>query len=142
MFTSKVKRNKVATSFKGDPGLTEKSHTKGCDVNYLVKRFAQTGQQLPELKAEHFADIPPIDLHQALNAVHDITSKFEQLPPEIRKRFDNDPIAFGRRMQNPDELQAFVENPLAISAERSTGDSGSENPAQTEAVPTASEATE
>lgn len=77
-----------------DEPITEQHHKDDCDINIIMKRFAETGE-LPDhanrLQATFgdFSDIP--DYQTSLNMVIAAREAFMELKPEIRKRFHNDP---------------------------------------------------
>lgn len=75
-----------------DLSLTQQSSKDECDINIIMKNFGQ-GQSLPEnYKVPQFGDFTEIDdYHSAMNAVAKAAEAFDQLPAEMRYRFNNDP---------------------------------------------------
>lgn len=114
MFSSVNKENKpkVQTSFKGQKSLTEQSHAKGCDINNLVKQYARSGNPFPQLTADQVQETFPIDFHTAMNIVTKQQQMFDQLPPEMRSKFNHDPQAFMNHVQDPANLEALVKEQI------------------------------
>lgn len=75
-----------------DPSLTEQSHAQEADINFIVKRCIQTQQLPPQAGPEHYGDFGSgMDYHTALNMLRSSQEAFNNLPAEVRSRFDNDP---------------------------------------------------
>lgn len=84
------------------------------DLNEIIRRFglndgsvlpANLGVTDPKYYGD-FSDIP--DLREALHRLHDAEDKFSQLPADIRKRFDNDPIALYEWVSDKDNHDEAV----------------------------------
>ena len=74
-----------------------------CDINYIVKRFLQTGQFVNMRRPEEysFGDFTGLDYRTALDFVRSANEQFNTLDSHIRERFAN----------NPYNLLQFLENP-------------------------------
>lgn len=98
----------------GDPGLTDQSQAKDCDVNLIVDHFAKTGI-LPGTDVKSvFGDFSdPMDFHDAQNLVAHANEQFASLDAKVRKRFHNDPVEFLSFMQDPGNAQEAVKLGLA-----------------------------
>ena len=74
-----------------------------CDINYIVKRFLQTGQFVNMRRPEEytFGDFTGLDYRSALDFVRSANEQFNTLDSHIRERFAN----------NPYNLLQFLENP-------------------------------
>lgn len=82
-----------------------------CDINTIVKRYADTGMWSNSLKPAtakpmfgDFTSVP--DFVQAQNIIVAAKNQFDALPAEVRKRFNNDPaqlLEFVSSEKNLDE---------------------------------------
>lgn len=77
-----------------EPGARQ-SEAAETDINRIVSQFVKTGF-LPQGFAEGvFADVSEIgDYRSAVERVRAAEVEFMKLPPQVRGRFDNDPLAF------------------------------------------------
>lgn len=102
-------------SFLGDPGLTDQSQAKDCDVNVIVERFMKTGE-LPNMISQNpeYGDFStPNDYQESLNLVIKAQEQFESLNARIRAQFNNDPAAFLEFATDPKNVDAMVDMGLA-----------------------------
>lgn len=78
------------------PSLAKQSFKDECDINVIMGRYIRTGV-LPEtvqrLEAQ-FADVSEVDFQSAMELVAGAQSMFNELPSNIRNRFQNDPAQF------------------------------------------------
>lgn len=72
--------------------LTEQSHKEKCNVNKIIAKYDVTGvlNHVKTIEAR-YGDMTGHDFHSAMNKLIDIQNHFDQLPSNIRKRFNNDP---------------------------------------------------
>lgn len=78
-----------------DKSLAQQHQAQETDINFIVKRYIQTGE-LPQ------RNIPPMqgdftaapDMQKAMDLVVAARVAFMQQPAEIRTRFNNDPVQF------------------------------------------------
>ena len=84
------------------PGLTEQSHKKECDMNYIIRKFQATGL-ITHAKTHEgkYDDIDSTDFREAMEIVTNANAMFADLPSNIRKRFGNDPTEFMDFVHNP-----------------------------------------
>lgn len=106
-------RKKIVSTFP-DPGRTQQHFKEECDVNNIVKRFAQTGVY------DHVAAGIPRYAHcssqsftEAKFMIAEINSHFERLPAETRRHFENDPEKFVAAHEDPERRDELVELGLA-----------------------------
>lgn len=86
-----------------EPTLAQQQFKDECDINNIMKRYADTGQ-LTHLRNQTgvFADFSEIpDYQGSLNRVLDAQNAFMQLPAEVRTRFRNDPGYLIDFLQDP-----------------------------------------
>lgn len=104
-------RRRVQT-INDEPSLTQQSFRETCDINHILSRLVKTGQQLPTVQiTDEILDLSGIPTYQeSLNLVIAAESKFMQLDPKIRLRFNNDPakfLSFASNPANQDEMYAL-----------------------------------
>lgn len=71
-------------------------HTKDqCDINHIMKKFQKTGQ-LPLIQRTPFYDdfSNPQDYKQSVEILMKASQQFDNLPSNVRKRFNNNPAKF------------------------------------------------
>lgn len=93
----------------GDQGGAKQSFKEEVDINTIVKRFG-LGYELPENhRVPEYGDFSDItDFHTAMNATAQAREAFDQLPAEIRSKFQNDPgmyVSFCLDPNNQGELR-------------------------------------
>lgn len=95
-------RNRIKTKV-GEESLTEQSHAADCDVNNIMKKYARTGLVTHARDGEmQFFDCTTVTEYQdACNLVIDAKALFDELPAELRARFDNDPIGLLEFIADP-----------------------------------------
>lgn len=92
--------------------LTQQSAVEDADINNIIKRIMRGELYDNFNKYEpHYGDYSDFasDYHAALNLVLQAQESFAELPAAIRDRFDNDPEAFLRFMDDPDNLDEAIE---------------------------------
>lgn len=88
-----------AVGKSADPGvacpeesLAVQSAKDECDINVIVKKYLRTGE-LPGVRQGAFLDISGmVDLRDALHMVNEAQQAFMELPADVRREFDNDPV--------------------------------------------------
>lgn len=113
-------------------GVTEQSHKKECDVNFIVAQFEKTGF-IPHQNALQgvYGEFEEITFHEAMNIVTRGQELFQELPARIRSHFGNDPHNFLEFAGNPENAEALQELGLVAEAPGEPGE---------ETMPTAPEA--
>lgn len=104
-------RRRVQVEFK-DPSLTRQEFKDECDLGKILQRFRSTPQGEDAFRnAQGFAegcrfeDVSAIpDFRAARDAVIAAEASFMSLPPQVRKRFANDPAYFLDFVQDPANL--------------------------------------
>lgn len=109
--TVQVDRNEIR-NFTRRPGrtdddgnivyTTEQAHKDMCNVNNIIRKYDKTGliSHVSRIEAK-FGDMTGIDFKTMADTVAQTTSLFQNLPSNIRNRFEND----------PGKLLAFMEDP-------------------------------
>lgn len=97
--TAVTKRKKTAITFSGK-GLTRQSEKDDCDINKILDRYVETGVISGMGQPQKFGYASELSYTESMQIVADAQSQFEQLPSEIRTRFEN----------KPEKFLAFVEN--------------------------------
>lgn len=84
------------------PTLTKQAFADECDINLIVKRYAQTGQitHLANRLGE-FADVENIDFQTAQNLIVKANELFAQIPAKIRAEFGHNSGEFLKFALNP-----------------------------------------
>jgi len=117
-------RERLDCDLDNNPSLTVQSEKDGCDINYILNNLQKTGN-LPsharDPSSAKFIDVSNItDYQQSLNIVLEAERAFNNLPSEIRTRFNNNPaelIAFTENPQNQDEaVRLGLANPYPAEA--------------------------
>lgn len=86
-----------------NPGRTKQEFVDDCDINKIVERFTRTGQLPPPRGAMQYGDFSDVgSYHEAHLAIQHANDTFAELPSAVRTRFHNDPGAFLKYLDNPD----------------------------------------
>lgn len=91
-----------------DDGMTQQHFATDADINTIVKRFGITDHsQLPAVTDPRyygdFSDAP--SFREALHNLMDAQERFEQLPADLRKRFNHDPIDLYEWVNDPNNAE-------------------------------------
>ncbi len=99
-------------------GLTEQHHTDTCDINKILAQFMETGI-MPNTNANpQYGDVSDVDFTQMQNQLATAKTLFEELPEQVKDRFNNEMHTFLHFAENPDNLPELVEMGLAVKNER------------------------
>lgn len=81
--------------------FTQQNHKRECDVNYIIAKYDKTGiiSRVQQIEAR-YGDVTGADFRKAQDLVLNAQNMFDQLPADIKKRFD----------QNAGKLLEFMEN--------------------------------
>ena len=81
--------------------FTQQSHKKECDVNYIIEKYDKHGviNHVQKIEAK-FGDATGLDFRKAQDLYLNAQNMFEQLPANIKKRFN----------QNAGEFLEFMED--------------------------------
>jgi phage internal scaffolding protein len=78
-----------------DPSLAVQDAKDEVDINTIVRNFGLTGQLPENVRAPTYGDFVGVsDYHSAMIAIELAREAFEELPGEVRARFNHDPAAF------------------------------------------------
>lgn len=78
-----------------DDDMTVQSFADECDINILMDRFGVTDNIPVPRRLPEYGDFTGLeDYHEAMNRLVVAREAFDELPPEIRLRFHNDPGEF------------------------------------------------
>lgn len=101
----------------GTEGGAKQSFAEEVDINTIVRRFGLTGQLPENIRTPEYGDFTGItDFHSAMNAVSKAREAFEELPANIRSKFQNDPGKYVDFCINPDNREELKQLGL-LSAE-------------------------
>jgi len=96
-------RESVGISFP-EPSLAVQASKDECDINVIISKYLRTGV-LPAARQGIYADISQMkDLQESLHQVNTAMQSFMELPAEIRREFDNDPVKLVEFASNPSNL--------------------------------------
>lgn len=107
----KPAQKRVTLDCSKDELLTEQSHKKEVDINNIIKKH---GMDLIRKTAAmqsqdyRFDDVTGNDFQEAQMIIAKAQSSFENMPAEIRKRFENNAAKFLDFVQNPDNQSEMV----------------------------------
>lgn len=85
------------------PSMTQQQFKDEADINNILERYRATGvlNQVQGFQFGDFSDTP--SYQEILNRVMDAQDRFDSLPSNIRRHFDNDPAQFMSFVENPSE---------------------------------------
>jgi len=99
-------------------GLTEQHHTDTCDINKILAQFMETGI-MPNTNANpQYEDVSELDFTNMQNQLATAKTLFEELPEQVKARFNNEMHTFLHFAENPDNLPELVDMGLALKNER------------------------
>lgn len=121
-----------------EPSRTIQSDRDDADINVLVKRFGLTGVMPATAKPLVYQDFEDVfDFQSAMNAVRRGEERFNAMPADVRKRFNNDPqefVEFCSDERNLEEMRKLglaipkkddiIEAPV-VKSEKDDGEAGS-----------------
>lgn len=83
-------------------GLTEQGHKKECDMNYILRNYHKNGIiRHAKTYQGTYDDITIQDFQAAQLLVKGAEKMFNDLPANLRNKFDNDPGKFYEFTNNP-----------------------------------------
>lgn len=100
------------------PSRTKQEFKSDCDVNEIIRRFTKHGT-LPNTPATppRFVDAANLpDLQGAMAIMIEAEKSFMALPAQVRKEFDNSPMAFVEYATKPENLDKLREWGIAPKA--------------------------
>lgn len=86
-------RDEQEGTLNNEPSMTKQSFTKEADIDYILKKYAETGVvQHGAVGSAMYGDFQDVPAYQeALDAVMRAQEGFDSLPAQVRTRFGNDP---------------------------------------------------
>lgn len=119
------------------PSMTQQQFRDEADINYIVSMYDSSGV-MPTFHGDDqpaqpvfgdFASLPD-SAQEMYNRMIDAKNNFDNLPLEVRKRFNYDPAAFLDFVDNPENLDELVAMGLATKTTAAVPnlDDNSENP--------------
>lgn len=83
-------------------GLTEQAHKRETDINYILRDYERTGfiKHAQKHKGK-YDDVSVQDFQDAMFIVTNAQKMFDELPGQVRKRFQNSPAEFLSFVQDP-----------------------------------------
>lgn len=98
---------------------TKQQFKEECDINTIVRRFNLTGELPSDVRAPQYADFEEaIDFHTAMNAIAMAHESFEQMPSDVRSRFNNDTGLFVDFCNDPKNVDEMIKMGLAVKREQ------------------------
>lgn len=102
-----------------EPSKTDQSFKDDCDVNVILSRYMRTG--LSPFKNEGkggYADVSEVpDLLTAHTQLKEAKAIFDQLPAQVRKKLENNPLALQSYLDDPDNFDEALELGLIVKKE-------------------------
>lgn len=119
------------------PSMTQQQFKDEADINYIVSMYDSSGV-MPTFHGDghpaqpvfgDFASLPD-NAQEMYNRMIEAKNNFDNLPLEVRKRFNYDPAAFLDFVDNPENLDELVAMGLATKTTAAVPnlDDNSENP--------------
>ena len=99
-------------------GITEQHHTDQCDINKILAQFMETGI-MPQQKANpQYGDVSEVSFQDMQNTIAQAKTLFEELPEQVKDRFNNEMHTFLQFAEDEKNLPELVEMGLAVKNER------------------------
>lgn len=105
-------------------GRTKQAFKDECNINTIINRFLRTGvMDFAQKNQARYGDVTGIEYQSAMNTVAAAKSLFNELPAQLRDRFDNEPALFldfvqdKRNEEEARELGLLKPKPIAPTAE-------------------------
>lgn len=124
----------------GTESRTKQEFKDECDINNIVNQFAKTGVITHVNRREpQYGHVDGSDFADAMRVVTEAQAMFDDMPAEIRKRFNNDPAELLDFVQNPENIDAMREMGLIEAETTTTGRPEPQPPPAPPAPPAAPE---
>lgn len=96
--------------FKEAKDLTDQSYKKSSDINNIMKQYQKTGLLLEPNKAfaKYQDNTLAIPLETAHELVNEARALFYELPSQLRKQMDNDPLKLEDFLSNPENHDQLI----------------------------------
>lgn len=96
-----------------EPSLTLQDEAGEADINQIMQRFGVTGTVTLTKRSPLPDDYLRVSsFHEAANIVREAQESFNELPADVRSKFDNDPGKFEAYLQDPDNANVLLKSNL------------------------------
>jgi len=104
-----------------EPLITDQSYKKASDINNIMKQYQKTGllNEPNRALAKYVDNTLAIPLEDAHRLVNEATELFHQLPIQLRKQMDNNPLNLESFLSDPDNRAQLIQHGL-IKADEGT----------------------
>lgn len=93
-----------------EESITEQHHEPELNVNNIIKKHGLiTNSDISALQNMRFDDVTGNDFQESMNMLIKAKDSFMNLPSQVRKEFDNDPVKFLDFVYKPDSKDKLVE---------------------------------
>ncbi|WNK14053.1 MAG: internal scaffolding protein [Microvirus sp.] len=109
-FSNYSQKQRVPISFPPNSPYTKQEFKNECDINILMAQYMATGQ-LPNIneRAPQYLDVTGIEYQDSMNFIAGAQTLFNELPSQIRSRFENDPGKFLDFTSNPNNREEMAQ---------------------------------
>lgn len=138
MSTSKQKRKypRIQTKVEG-ASLTKQSFKDEVNINNIMRRFQLTGAiDHYAARAPEYGDATSVDLLGAQIIIANANTMFEELPSNIRKKFENNPSKFLDFVQDDRNSEEMIKLGLKPSPREPSKQAQDANTTQSDPVST------
>lgn len=98
------------------PSMTRQEFMEECDINSIMKKYdAYLSDPMRSMREPMYLDMTavPDNLMSAMELLNAARDAFYRLPAQVRKEFDNDPVAFADFAADPANVKEMREWGLA-----------------------------
>lgn len=121
-FTAYGPKLKVTLDCPPGFGRTKQAFKAETDINTIIASYLRTGVLDFAKKHEpRYGDVIGADFQSAMNIIASAKSMFEDLPAQLRARFENDPAKFLDFVQDERNTAELEELGLSVPTEASAG---------------------
>lgn len=120
MFKAKKRYAKAVCDCSGDELITEQSHKADVDINNIIKRHGMdliNKTALLKSQEYRFDDVTGNDFQEAMYIIKKAEASFQEMPLDIKKRFNFKAEQFLDFVQNPANVPEMIELGLATKVE-------------------------
>lgn len=134
VYDNSMEIREMVAVYNKTPTMTIQDHKDECDINNIIARYNKTGYYVDPMKPGttppqwgDFSAVP--DLMEVQNQLIEAEKAFMELPSELRRRFDNDPLSLLEFLQSDENREEAIklglifdppktsENPVTAPAE-------------------------
>ena len=108
MFKTRYDNTKTSTPV-GTKSKTQQHFKNECDINTIMSKYMRTGTVPVTRLPPQYVDNNVTSYQEAMQLVMDANDRFDELPSQLRKRFQNDPAQFLEFVENPENAAEAVE---------------------------------